>query len=118
MTEDPQLFATPTTPKRWQDIPTQHITTTFTLWATLHQKRNPKLTPERHRKIAQAIHTHGLTTVHHAIHGALLSDWHMGRNPQQKKYNDISLILRNAEKIEHFAELHENSHNAGGFLDD
>jgi len=37
-----------------------------------------------------------------AIRGCKASKWHMGDNPQNKKYDDLGLIFRNAEKIEKF----------------
>jgi hypothetical protein len=34
-----------------------------------------------------------------------MSDWHQGKNPNNKKYNSIELILRDAEHIENFANM-------------
>jgi hypothetical protein len=42
-----------------------------------------------------------------AIVGCSLSPWHSGQNPSNKKYNDLSLIFRNAEKVEYFLDIHE-----------
>ena len=40
-----------------------------------------------------------------AIRGVTYSSWHMGHNPQGKKYDDIELILRDEKHIEMFLEL-------------
>ena len=40
-----------------------------------------------------------------AILGCAKSDYHMGNNPNGKKYNDLELIFRNSQKIENFADL-------------
>lgn len=90
----------------------------FGLWCLVHGKKRAVLTADRRRKIQQAIKSHGVDMVREAIYGCALSGWHMGENPRGKRYNDISLILRNAEKIEGFAELYVDSLSGGGFLDD
>jgi hypothetical protein len=67
--------------------------------------KNPKrvaLDEKRRRNIGNAISFYGVETCKDAIDGCLLSDFHMGRNRQNKKYNDIELILRDAEHIERF----------------
>jgi hypothetical protein len=71
----------------------------------------PVLSSERERKIRKAIDQYGLDVCIAAIDGVLRSDWHMGRNPRAKEYNDISLILRDAKHIEMFAEKSPNARN-------
>lgn len=80
----------------------------FDYWIERHTSgkgRKPVLSSERVKKIERAIKDHGVETTLRAIDGCLLSDWHMGENPSGQKYNDISLILRNASNIEKFAGL-------------
>jgi hypothetical protein len=100
------------------DLPEDTVTDVFDLWCSVHGKKRAVLTPDRRRKIQQAIKSHGAEMVREAIYGCALSGWHMGENPRGKKYNDISLILRNAEKIENFADLYVDSLAGGGFIDD
>jgi len=42
-----------------------------------------------------------------AIEGILLSPFHMGDNDREKRYDDITLILRDAKQIEKFRDLYE-----------
>lgn len=72
-----------------------------TMWV---KGRKPVFTPEREALIRRSIVRHGIADVKAAISGCANSDWHMGSNPQGKKYNSIELILRNAQKIEFFIE--------------
>lgn len=102
-----------------QDIPLFDVPSTatnvdqviqvFEHWAKTvkNGSRGPKpvLSPERRRKIRQALDLYGYETCIQAIDGVLKSDFHMGRNGRGKKYDDISLILRDAKHIEMFAEL-------------
>lgn len=103
--------------KSWKDVPMVTVVEVFDAWRIGHDKKRSVLSPERHRVIAKAVMTYGLQMTLDAIHGCLLSPWHMGKNPRRKKYNDICLILRNAEKIEGFAEAFQDSNSKGGFLD-
>lgn len=114
---EPPPGTTKPKPGRWQDVPYETVLEVFTVWQDVHGKRRAKLSPERVRKIAQAVVSHGVVVVLEAVRGCVLSEWHMGRNPQRKRYDDIGLILRNAEKIEYFSDLYQAQNNAGGFLD-
>ena len=67
--------------------------------------RKPILGDKRRRKIQQAIKLYGLDACKDAIRGVTYSSWHMGHNPQGKKYDDIELILREEKHIEMFLEL-------------
>lgn len=90
----------------------EDVVRVFEHWVAQHSSgkgKKPVLSPERDRKIRSAIRSHGVDTVLAAIDGCLLSGWHMGDNPEGKKYNDIALILRNAEKIEYFSGLKDST---------
>lgn len=65
----------------------------------------PRLDNKRKNCIAKAIAAYDVDTCMDAIRGCKLSDFHMGSNPRGKVYDDITLILRNADKIEKFANL-------------
>ncbi|HCE75484.1 MAG TPA: hypothetical protein DEP04_02560 [Dehalococcoidia bacterium] len=67
--------------------------------------RVPVLGDKRRRKIEKAIELYGLDACKDAIRGVTYSSWHMGHNPQGKKYDDIELILRDEKHIEMFLEL-------------
>lgn len=79
----------------------------FDLWVTLYRnaKRPPVLDARRRSRIRKAIADYGADTVEAAIKGLGQSEWHMGRNPQRKKYDDIELILRDAKHVEMFADM-------------
>ena len=86
----------------------EQIEQVFDYWvATVRPKSPvpPRLLDKREVKIRLAIQNYGVETCLRAIDGVLLSPWHMGKNPRQKKYDDIELILRNATQIEKFATI-------------
>lgn len=82
----------------------------------LETRKKPVLTEERTKLIDKSIRNYGVETLINAITGCTLSPWHMGHNPNNRKYNSIELILRNTEKIETFEQIHENTETGGGFL--
>lgn len=63
----------------------------------------PRLSDKRRRLISKAVAEYGVDVCIAAIEGNMLSDFHQGMNGRGKKYNSIELILRDAEKIEGFA---------------
>ena len=76
------------------------------------------MSEERIVLIGAAIADYGLAMCLDAVLGCSLSDWHMGQNPQGKKYNDIELIFRNAQNIERFAGMGSDKRSGGGFLEE
>ena len=89
-------------------VVSDEVNMVFEYWIEHHTSgkgRRPVLSADREKKIRAAIASHGVDTTLRAIDGCRLSGWHMGDNPSGQKYNDISLILRNAGKIESFAAL-------------
>ena len=67
--------------------------------------RRAVLDDKRRLRIGWAIHDYGVEACKQAIDGITKSDWHMGKNPQQKKYNDVELIFRNAANVEKFISM-------------
>lgn len=65
------------------------------------------LDEQRRQRIGWAIHDYGLDGCKKAIDGILKSSWHMGANPQNKRYVDVELIFRNAANVEKFIEFAE-----------
>lgn len=74
----------------------------FDYWVQVMGKRRVALDLARKRNIGNAIFLYGMDACKDAIDGCKVSDFHMGRNKQNKKYNDIELILRDVEHVERF----------------
>lgn len=70
-------------------------------WLEKHGSKNGKahrLTLQRQEIIRNAISSYGKESCIKAIIGCKHSEWHMGGNPNGKKYNTIELILRVSKK--------------------
>ena len=74
----------------------------FDHWRTACNYPQAKLDPKRKRTIERALKSHGLEACLKAITGCTKSAWHMGDNPDGKRWNDVELILRDAKHIEQF----------------
>ena len=74
--------------------------------------RQPVLDAKRTRVIEKAIISHGANMCFLAIDGNKLSDFHQGANSRGKKYDELSLILRDAEHIEQFVTI-ADEHEGG-----
>ena len=85
----------------------------FNHWKTVMNKR-PTVVLDEHRRqnIGAAIHDYGIQACKQAIEGCSMSDFHMGRNKQNKRYDNIELILRDSIHIEKFIDVYEQ-HNKG-----
>lgn len=66
------------------------------------KKRVPALDARRELKVAAAIADYGVDECLLAIDGCAKSDFHMGRNRQNKRYDDLELIFRDQDHIERF----------------
>ena len=64
--------------------------------------RVPQLDDKRRLKVASAIADYGAADCMRAIDWCMRSDFHMGRNKQNKKYDDLELIFRDQDHIERF----------------
>ncbi len=71
---------------------------------TMNPRTSAVLDHDRKVRIAASIHDYGIEASCKAIDGCASSPFHMGDNPQQKKYNSIDLIFRDADKIEGFIQ--------------
>lgn len=115
--------------KDWEDVPLfeveqspkDQVQLVFDHWvATVRNSGRgvrPVLSPERRRKIVKALEMYGFDTCMLAIDGVVKSDFHMGKNARGKKYDDISLILRDAKHIEMFADLATTKDAITSFLE-
>ena len=81
------------------------IAKVFDHWRAVHKHPGAKLDANRRKVIQQAIKSHGLEVTLAAIDGCANSPYHQGQNDRGQVYDDLSLILRNAAKIEGFARL-------------
>lgn len=76
-------------------------------------RRKPILDSTRRLVIGAAIHDYGVAACKEAILGCTMSDFHMGRNKNGKKYDDIELILRDAKHIEQFLDIYDKGQDKG-----
>ena len=66
--------------------------------------RVPALDSKRYLKVAAAVADYGVDECKKAIRGCAASDFHMGRNKQKKRYDDLELIFRDQDHIERFLQ--------------
>ncbi len=83
-------------------VPEDKIREVFDFWVLTFKKRVSALDHKRYIAIGNAIHLFGIENCKDAIRGCTYSDFHMGRNAAKKVYNEIELILRDAEHVERF----------------
>lgn len=83
--------------------PSDDVRAVFDHWREVMGKSDRTvLDDNRKRLITKALDSYSLDDVMAAITGCSLSPYHMGENPGRKRYNELGLILRNADKIEQF----------------
>ena len=75
--------------------------------------RVPALDDKRHLKVAAAIHDYGVDECLRAIDGCGASDFHMGRNKANKRYDDLELIFRDQDHVERFLSYHPEEGSTG-----
>lgn len=79
----------------------------FAFWLETFSKK-ALLSDERRAILAWAILNYGMETCEMAVKGCAMSDWHMGRNPNNVRYDSVELIFRSSEKVEWFAEKYSS----------
>lgn len=72
-------------------------------------KRKPVLDATRRQILGAAIHDYEVQGCKDAIDGCALSEFHMGRNKMNKRYDSVELIFRDAEHVEKFQEILDKS---------
>jgi len=91
----------------------------FEFWKQTFNKRSTvRLDDQRCIKIAAALKLYGPDVCRKAILGCARSAWHQGQNRNNKKYNDLTLIFRNAAKVEYFLDIYESEVDASTGLND
>lgn len=89
-------------------VPAAEIEIVWNHWLSTfkeHPGRKPELNQLRRAHIAWGIHTFDTQLCLTAITGCANSEWHMGGNPAEKIYNDITLILRDITHTKRFLKI-------------
>jgi hypothetical protein len=92
------------------EVPEEEILNVYTYWAQVmrpNRKRLPVLDEKRRLKVAAAIADYGVSECRRAIDGCARSDFHMGRNKQKKRHDDLELIFRDQNHVERFLAFAE-----------
>lgn len=93
----------------------------FAAWVESTGKTQARLDVRRRGLIRRALRDYSVDDVLAAVVGWKNSAWHSGKNPDRKVYNDLRLVLRDAEHIEQFIEFaralpaRRGSQNIGSF---
>lgn len=72
-------------------------------------KRKPVLDATRRQILGAAIHDYEVQGCKDAIDGCALSEFHMGRNKMNKRYDSVELIFRDSEHVEKFHDILDKS---------
>lgn len=65
----------------------------------------PAFTPKRRKLLERWFTYYDLPTLKAAVDGCAQSDFHMGQNSRNRRYDSLELIFRDAEHIERFANI-------------
>lgn len=110
--DEPRLASvSPITPGRLLDVPSV-VDVVFDAWrrSTGKSVGRTKLTPKRRKCIeARVKDGYSVEDLTAAVQGWRRSPFHCGANESRTVYNELTLLLRDGEHVEKFAELHEQS---------
>ena len=98
--------------KKAMSVPSSEIEQLWEYWVTKMRstsKRKPVLDDARRQYLGAALYDHQMQGCIDAIDGCALSEFHMGRNKMNKRYDSVELIFRDAEHIEKFQEILDKS---------
>jgi hypothetical protein len=84
----------------------------FEFWQTTMNKTRAVLDNKRQTRIEWAIKHYGKDGCLDAIRGCANSAWHQGENDHGKKYDDLTLIFRDASHTERFIQMAEQPSSA------
>jgi hypothetical protein len=92
-----------------------NVSEVFEHWKSVMQHSRAKLDSKRKQKILAALKLgYSIEQLKQAIDGCTKSSFHMGKNEQHKRYNDIALILRDAGHIEQFIDAASENPGSDG----
>lgn len=98
--------------RKAMSVPPHQVDQLWEYWVTIMRptsKRKPILDDARRQYLGAAIYDHTMEGCIDAIDGCALSEFHMGRNKMNKRYDSVELIFRDAEHIEKFQEILDKS---------
>lgn len=87
---------------------TGDVARVFDAWRESTGKKTAKLDPNRRKLIEKGLKLYDVTDLVDAVRGWRRDPFYSGQNDRAKVYNDLGLLLRNAEKIELFRDLERN----------
>lgn len=113
-----RVSSSSTTPLELVALELDETPRVFAYWQTELGRQKAKPDPKRLAVIRRALKSYSVDDVMLAIDGCKKSDWNMGRDPKTngKKFNDLTLILRDAEHIERFIDLASAPQSVAGFM--
>lgn len=77
--------------------------------ATGRKRGSVRMTPDRQRKIlARLREGYTMEDLLDAVRGVALSPFHMGKNTQRQKYDDLVIVLRDGSQVEKFRDLYRS----------
>ena len=89
--------------RKAEAVPDALISEVYAYWLSQMRPgrtRVPQVDDRRRLKVARASADYGAAECMRAIDGCKRSDFHMGRNKQNKKYADLELIFRDQAHID------------------
>jgi hypothetical protein len=98
--------------KKAMSVPSSEIQELWDYWVSKMRegsKRKPVLDDARRQYLGAALHDYGMDGCRDAIDGCALSEFHMGRNKMNKRYDSVELIFRDSEHIEKFHDILDKS---------
>lgn len=103
-------FSTPADKERAAGRKAKGVTQTqiaevFTAWQESTGRVRTKLDDSRKLKIRLALESYPVEDVLDAVRGWQMSSFHRGENREHRVWNELTLLLRNAEQIEKFRDL-------------
>ena len=106
----------PTERERDTELVSDHVSQVFNVWvaSTNRDTTRTKLDSKRRSRIEWSLKNYTLEDVLDAVQGWQNSPFHAGRNDQNKIYNDLALILRDADRLEHFRDAFRDTNNNAG----
>jgi len=97
--------------KNAEKVQAELIHELFEFWKTTFSSKRAALDLDRYRCLGNAIYLYGMEDCRRAILGCAASEFHMGKNKNNRVYNSVDLIFRDASHIERFIGYLEEKEN-------